>query len=197
MTTDGLRSGPSHSSMGGHEHGCPSAARSFDIVRIHSTPSGSRPVTGSSSTTVCGLPSNAEATHPPRLRRVRRRLGNRRRRQHHRHRGDHRRGPRHRGRHPARRQHHRRGDRPGRLRTTQGPAPSATEQGRPPGGSPKATSAAHGSAPPVTHHGDHTLSPPPPPPRPGEGRGGGGGCRGMPIRCKHQKDGTARRRQRS
>ena len=40
----------------------PSAARSLSMVRIHRTPSGSRPLTGSSRTTVCGLPSSADAT---------------------------------------------------------------------------------------------------------------------------------------
>ena len=40
----------------------PSAASALSRLRIHSTPSGSRPFTGSSRTTTLGSPSNAEAT---------------------------------------------------------------------------------------------------------------------------------------
>jgi uncharacterized protein len=40
----------------------PSAASALSRLRIHSTPSGSRPFTGSSKTTTFGSPSNAEAT---------------------------------------------------------------------------------------------------------------------------------------
>src|SRR6266566_4309951 len=43
----------------------PSAASALSRLRIHSTPSGSRPFTGSSRTTTLGSPSNAEAlAHP-------------------------------------------------------------------------------------------------------------------------------------
>lgn len=69
-------------------------------------------------------------------------------------------GPRDRRCHPPRGQHHHRGNRPGRL-TPCDPrsCPVHYRARQDPGWRPSATSAAHGSAPPATHHGEHTVSP--------------------------------------